>query len=309
MPNDTTGLFQSLIAANNAAAAALKYQNTFVDSIFWDNRPVAQTPFTKLTVIVPSVDESDVVDIGAGPVQPTDTAHSTFEVPFDRNFSTSFVIKEWEQGRTPVELQRKYTQPRLEAFLRKVNRTISQHFNSTTFNIHSVVNGGGADKFERKDITDAWVNLAKVGAPMEDNGNMFLATTPQAYGNMLSDSNFITQSIVGDSAAVEAQQRAHLRLMYGAGLRYDQHLAPFEAGKEPGALYHRYCMAGLTAPVKSQAGDGGNNVQEAVIRIKGLPVRMQVWYSPDDQGTKVHYNAWWGVAPARKELCSLLQTA
>ena len=312
MANDLTNLFQSLVAANSAASQVLKFQNTFVDSIYWDVRPIAETPYTTLNVLVPTVAESDVVDIGNGPIQPTDTRHTGFPINFDKNFSTSFVIKEYDQGRTPAQLQTLYTQPRLESFLRKVNRTISAYFNLTNFASYPIVAGTRPwpSSSARSDIATAWKNLAQAGVPVDDTGNVFLTTSTAAYAGMLGDPNFITQSIVSDDAAISAQQRAVLKNTYGAEVRYDQHLQQYEAGKEPGALYHKIAMAGVTAPVKSMANEGkGSPVYESTVRIKNLDVRMQVWYSPDDQGVKVHYNCWWGVGLARTECCALLETA
>lgn len=309
MGNDTTGIYQTLVAAANIAATNLEYQNTFIESIYWDNQPVAATPFNILNVFVPSVDESDVVDIGAGPIQPSNTHQSMYQVPLNKNFSSSFKVAEWEQGLTPFDFQQRFLKPRIESLMRSINNQIVSFFNTTVFANYSIINGAGADSFARVDVSAAWNNLANVGAPLNDNGDMFLTTNSLAYSNMLADANLITQYIVGDAAAISAQQQAHLRMMLGAQVRFDQQFMPLSANKQPGAFYHRYAMAGITRKVSDTKAPPNSAVGTYVQRIKGLPVRFQTWYDPNQQGTMVHMNVWWGVAPARTELCSLLQTA
>lgn len=302
MANTLDNLFQTLLAATNDSARVLKFQNTFIESIFWGNEPVAAAPYTTLNVIVPTVDESDVNDIGGGPLQPSDTRHGGFPVSLNKRFSTSFIVKTWDQGRSAADLRSIYVDARLEAFARKINRTIAAIVNTTNFANYTIISGAGADKFERADLTNAWVNLANIGAPME---RLNLTTSALAYGNMLGDSNFINQYIVGDTAAVAAQQRAKLMTLYGANVRYDQHLEKFNSGKEPGVMYHPYAIAGL----RREPTMLGSPVNESVVNVFGIPVLVQMEPQMKDGGWLVNYEAWWGVAPARTELATLLQTA
>jgi hypothetical protein len=309
LANDTGGLFQTLVAASSDAAEALKFQNALVDAIFWDYKPDPQQPFTGLTVNVPSVDESDVADIGSGPLLPSDTKHSTITVPFNQHFSTSFVIKTWDQARTPTQLKDKYMKPKMEGLLRRVNRTIAGLVNTTNFSTYSLITGATTGEIVRADIKTAWANLANAGAPVEDDGNMFLIESVNSYGAQVADSNFINQYIVGDRAAIEAQQRAKLVTQYGCEVRYDQHFPTGMLGssKEPGLFMHRYAIAAVTSPPHPSDDP---SVKEFTFKLKGqLPVQVQVQYSLKDQGYLVNIHCWWGLKVARPELGSLLQSA
>jgi hypothetical protein len=133
----------------------------------------------------------------------------------------------------------------------------------------------------------------------------FITSVP-AYAGLLGDPNFINQYIVGDGAAVDAQRNAKVRSLLGFGVDYDQQLQKFEAGKEPGFLFHPYAIAGLwkvPTPL-DQAG-----VEEATINAFGLKIQMQMQASVKDQGWIINYHAWMGVAPARTEMATLLETA
>lgn len=320
--NQLGGLFQTLVAAASQAAENLTYENALVDAIYWNFKPVVATPNTTLNVIIPTVNEADVADIGNGPLSPTDTDHNSVSVPFNRHFSTSFIIKSWDQSRTPQDLERTYLRPRMEALLRAVNKTIAGLITTTNFGTsatpvagYSLITGATSQYFVRSDINQCWENLVNEGVPTDDPGNLFFITSPTAYGGMLGDQTMSYQYIVGDRTAQEVQQRAKLALIFGAEPRYDQHFGQltvangFTSGRQPGALLHRYAIAGVTAqpaPTDQQQG----TVQEQIIWLKNvLPVQMQVGYSLPQQGTIVHLHCYWGCTVARADFASLIQSA
>lgn len=307
MANDTTGLFQTLVApAASEAAQFLVYQNAFLSAIYWDYQPVVASPYKDLTVTVPSVNEGDVTDIGAGSLQPTDTKNSNFTITLDRHFSSSWVIKSWDQVRTPQDLRTKYIGPRLEALKRKMNRSIASLVTTTNFATYSLISGAGADVFQRADLGGCWKNLAGAGAPLDDASNLSFLTTVTAYGNMVSDTTFAQESIVGISASQVAYQQAKLMPLLGATAVWDQHLANYNSGKEAGIFMHRYAIAGVTADPPSSGGA----VQEMTMMIAGqVPCQLQFGYSLEHQGWLFNLHCFWGVKVVRSELGSLTETA
>jgi hypothetical protein len=308
LANPTTNLFQTVVAAASAASENLRYKNALVDCIYWDYQPVVATPYTTLNVIIPTVNEGAVVDIQSGPLQPMDYTYNPTSITLSKNFSVSFVVKSWDQIRTPVDLQRLFIQPNLEALLRKINRTIVALFSATNFPNYTLFTGtsGTAADFTRGDIGTAWQNLVNAGVPIDtDQQNAFLIVNPLSYSTMLADQNFIYQYIVGDTAAIEAQQRARLRAIFGAEVLYDQMLVPFNSGHQPAILMHRYAVAAVTA----NPPPGGPNVEETYLMLKNaVPVQLQMAYSMQDQGWVIHMHAMWGLAVVRPEMASLFQS-
>jgi hypothetical protein len=132
---------------------------------------------------------------------------------------------------------------------------------------------------------------------------------------MLGDQTMSYSYIVGQDVAMEVQQRAKLKMLIGAEPRYDQHLSTlstslgFTSGKQPGAYFHRYCMAAVTAqppPTDQQV----STVEEQVVWLKDvLPVQIQAGYSLKDQGTIVNMHCYWGVSVARNDYCQLINSA
>ncbi len=307
MPNSTTNLFQTVVAAASAASESLRFKNAFVDAIYWDYQPVVATPYTTLNVIVPTVNEGSVVDIQTGPIQPTDYSYNPESITLNKNFSVSFIVKSWDQIRTPVDLQRIFLQPNMEALLRKINRTIVGLYNSTNFPNYTLFTGtsGTSGDFTRGDIGTAWQNLANAGVPVEDRDNMFLLVEPFSYAAMLSDQNFIYQYIVSDDAAIAAQQQAKLRAIFGASVLWDQQMVAFNSGHYPAVLQHKYAVAAVTA----NPPPGGPNVEETIVMLKDqIPVQIQMAYSMQDQGWVVHMHCMWGLSVVRPEMASLFQS-
>lgn len=305
--NPTTGLFQTLVAAAATASKNLVFSNAMLDCVYLDYQPITPDPYTALTVNIPTVSEGDVVDIGAGPLQPTDTAHSTVTINFDKHDSTSWVIKSWDKIRTPADLARLYIQPRTEALLRKVNRRLVSQVNATNFNAYAAIAGAGADTFQRADLAAAWRNLAAAGVPVEDAGNMFLVSSPLAYSNMLADTNFFQESIVGVEAAVKATQRATIAPQFNTRIRWDPQFAPVNAGKEPGLFFHRYAIAMVTADMPAS---GSPDVHELTFFPRpNVPVQLQVQYSLKDQGWLFNLHTGYGIKVVRPDHASFMETA
>jgi hypothetical protein len=296
------------MAAANMATESLKYKNAFADSIYWDYQPVVATPFTVMDVIIPTVNEGGVVDIQSGPLQPVDYTYNPASIPLNRNFSVSIVVKSFDMVRTPADLQRIFIQPNLEALLRKINRTVVGLFTAANFPAYSLFTGTSttASDFTRSDIGTAWQNLVNAGVPVDtDIDNVRMLVNPLSYSTMLSDPAFNQQFIVGDTAAVQAQQRARLQMLYGATVDYDQMLVPFNAGHQPAILMHRYAVAAVTA----NPPPGGSEVRESYLMLKGkIPVQLQFAYSLQDQGYVIHLHAMWGLAVVRPEFASLFQS-
>lgn len=310
MANSTGGLFHNMLAAATQASQHLTFRNAFFSRIYWDYHPIVAIPYQSITVTIPTVNEGDVVDIGGGPIQPTDTAHGTAQIELNMHFSTSFTIPTWDQMRTPEVLARKYVTPRMEALKRKMNRSIAQLVTTTNFATHALVSGSGADVFDRADLGAAWGNLAAVGVPVDDTTNLNLVTNVTAYQKMLAATAFASESTVGVTAAEAAQQRAVIERQFGAGVYWDQHIAVFNAGKQPGIFFHRYAIAGVTAnPPAAASGD----VDEMTVMVgeagNQVPVQIQMQYSLRDQGTLVHIHCYWGVKVVRPEYGALLETA
>ena len=239
----------TVLDAFSRAQMNLKYQNAFLKRIFWDFQPIVAVPYSTLNVNVPTVNMANVVNIGAGPLQPNPYAFTTVPITLNNNMSNSYIVYDFDQTRIAYDLEQFFFQPKLEELMRSINLQIVGLFTAANYPTYPLFTGTGTNpgQIMRSDITKAWTNLAGVGVPLEDYDNVSLMVQTATYGAMLADQQFIYQYIVGDSEAAATQQRAQLRTIYGADTYYDQQLAPFNVGHNAAILFHRYAAAGVTA--------------------------------------------------------------
>jgi hypothetical protein len=310
MPNQTGGLFETLTAAASIATQNLAFQNTFLDVVYMEHKPMHGALGETLKINIPTVDAADTVDIGNGPLQPSDTDHDTATIQITRNLSNSFIIRDWDESRTLVDLSNMYMKPRMESMMRAANQILANLVTTTNFPTYTLISGAGADLFQRADLTTAWRNLAAAGVPVEDLQNFYFVTTPTAFANMLGDTNFINESIVGINAAQMAQQMAKVSLQLGANVRFDQHLARYNAGKEPGVLLHKFAIGAVTAQPPVLPADWTGGVQTTTLFPRpGVGIRLQAGYSLRDQGILVNLGFMFGCSVVRADHGSLVETA
>lgn len=297
MANPTTGLFETLVAAADMASESLKFTNAFSELVYAGYQPINASFGQTLNVPIPSVSEGDVTDIGGGQITPTDTAHTSTSITFDKHFSSSFVIKSWDMIRTPRDLASLFIQPRYEAMLRKINSTLFTLVNTSNFNVHSSITGG-SDTFTRANIGTGWANLTAYGVPTDQPGALSFITHPIVYSNMLSTTDFYQESVVGINTAEAAQKMAVLAPAFNTQIVFDQHFIP-TSGAYPALLFHKYAIAVVSANMPA-SGDPG--IKETVSFPRPwLPVQLQMQYSIRDQGWLVHMHCGWGVKVVRPE--------
>ncbi len=306
MANQTSGLFETLVVpAATASIQALRYSKAYPESIYWDYKDVGGRTGQTLNCDVPIVVEADATDIGSGSVSTSDTTHTTVPIVLDQHPSVSFTIQSWDEVRTPQDLQRLYVQPKLESLLRKINATVAAKAVAANFDVHDGITGGTAT-FTRANILAAWAKLAGAGVPVSDPGNLFFITHPAAYANMLADTNFYQESIVGINSAELAQRRAVFAPQANTVIKFDQQ-APLSTTKYTGLFFHRYAIGGVVVrpPALSAAGKGGDGIKETVLypfrNAPQFPVQLQMQSTVKEQGTLIHMHAMFGVKVVRPD--------
>lgn len=304
MANTLTGLFETLVVpATVEAVQALRYSKAAAESVFWDYKGTGGRIGQTLNCNIPKVNESDAADIGSGPLQPSDTDHDVVPITLSSHPSVSFVIKTWDDVRTPQEMARVFMKPKLEALQRKINRSVTSLFTSANFSFYSGITGG-TDTFTRANLTKAWSNLVSSGVPVFDTGNLFFLTSPLAYGNMMADTNFYQESVVGINVAEILQRRATFAPQLNAVVKFDQQMLVV-GGKQTAAFFHRYAVGGIMVTPPSLASMGGSGVEETTIypfaNAPDFPVQLQMQPSVKDQGTIIHMHAMYGLRVVRPD--------
>ncbi len=304
MSNTLTGIFETLvIPAAVEAAESLKYTKAALGGIFWDYQSTEGHIGQTLNVNVPVVNQGDTSDIGSGPLQLSDTDHQTVAIVIASHPSVSFVIKSWDQVRTPAQLRELYMQPKLESLLRYNNALLTSQFNATNFNVYSWT-PTGTNEINRTDLASAWALLANAGVPVYQRQHMQLLTNPTCYSSMFADTSFYQALVVGETAAELIQQQALVVPQLNMTVKFDQQMTTLSTGKQPALAFHRYAVAGLCVIPPSNKGVGP--IEETYIRpvaeAPNFVVQVQAQYDIKEQGTIIHMHNMCGYKIVRPEM-------
>lgn len=308
MANTQTGLFQTLTSAVAGLKAPLMLKKTMLSKVYIHGQPVPGTVGKTISINIPTVNEGNVVDIGAGKIQISDAVHSNVNLVINKNLSSARIVRDFDQTLTAESLRTLYLEPLLEEVARKVNRSICDLATSGNFNIHSSITGG-ADTFTRAHIAQAWSNLRGVGVP-EDPQNQFFVTSHVPYQTMIgaASNEWTQESIVGINAAELSQQTARLMPIFNAQIDYDPQFPQASAGAYVGLFFHRNAIA--VAPVVPVDQGSKEGVMETEWQPEGsaLTFRIQAEYNMQEQGTVLHAHCIYGLAVVRPEYGSYLVT-
>jgi hypothetical protein len=302
--NELSGIFETLvIPAAVEAAESLKFTKATLGSIFWDYQSTHGSIGQTLNVNVPVVNQGDTVDIGSGPLQPSDTDHNTVAIVIADHPSVSFVIKSWDKVRTPVQLRTLYMQPKLESLLRYCDQLLTSQITASNFGVFSAHHSTITNEFGRADLASMWANLAQEGAPVYQREHMCFLTNPIAYSSMFADTSFFQAFVVGETAAEQAQQRALIVPQLNCTVKFDQQIGQTTSGQQLGLMFHRYAIAGLCVIPPSNTGVGP--IEETYIRpvaeAPNFVVQVQAQYSIMEQGTVINMHAMLGTKVVRPE--------
>jgi hypothetical protein len=310
--NSTSGIFSMIPGALNRASAAPKFTNAILDSVFLDDRPAVGSVGQTIEVLIPTVNASNVSFIGAGPVVPHNAAQTAVALSVTQKASNTYMLPTYNSALTEIDLAKFYIGPWLEELVRKVGFDFTNTLiggaspgtsgvtlpSSSNFAANTIVTGSGGHP-TRANISTATAELFAQGAPVDDESDMFLITSGNPYYAMVADTTFSYQYIVGNDASADANQKAYLVNINGARILKDQNF-PVGTGSTPtyyAALYHRFAHA---ARFLVEQTPMNKVAYEQIIYPKpGMPVRVEWWYDPFNQGAFCSLTALYGVAVTR----------
>ena len=309
MANTLTGIFNTIVLpATLAAAQAPKFKNAIHKRVWTYPQTKSATVGQTVSIDIPTVDEADVIDIGNGDVQIRDGVHTNVPIVVNNNPSTAWKIPDFDNVRSPLDFQRLYMDAKMEAVLRKVNRSIANL--ATSFDAYTAITStaSNVNSFARKDVTDAWINLRTAGAPDSLEDNTFIAHHVP-YGNMMGDTTWAQESVVGINQAEALQQGARFSPQYGVMIDYDQTMPLTSGGKYTALMLNRYAIG--VVPIAPTLKSAPGFLEESIVYPGNgdLAFHVQMWIDPKAQGYIVHIHCIYGLAILRKAFGSLLQTA
>jgi hypothetical protein len=301
MANTVTGFFQTLVAAGSEASQALVGTTAAMDSCYLDYKPVETNPGVGRTLSINIPVSPTITDAGVAALTPTDISFTNKTVVFDKHPSFCYKIEDFNAYNSPSDIRGEFLDATLKAFLENINNTVVGKYDSTNFNVNSVISCTGQMPTTTQFLS-SFAALAGQKVPMNDTANLFFHNHEDVYAKMLDNSNWTQASIAGEAVASRVRSTGDIKVAYGTQIDYDQ--AMTRTGSATAYTYtgihlHRNAIALVTRPLPKP---DPNVVEYTYVNLKGIPVRIMFGYSQKDLAWVVTVDAGYGVSVIRPEL-------
>ena len=277
MANNVSAFFETLVAAASEASQALVGQVQLVDAVYQDYQPVTLAPFNTLQIPLP--DQTALTDIGSGNFTPVDVNAATVSLTFQNHPGIAYIIRDFEQYRSAETVRTMFLDATFKRAIEYLNGQIANLILTSNFNAYApIASTGGSANLNTTDYAKAWSNLAGGKIPVQDSDKMRLAVHPDVYANLLTNSAWVQESMVGRLIADPARRDAWLGQQFGAQVVWDQQM-PKVAGTPPTytALYfHKYAVA---LGLRHLPEPDERIVDYTTVNVKGVPMRVMVGYN------------------------------
>jgi hypothetical protein len=298
---------ETLVAESSEASASIQLPKAFVDSVYFDLKPMYSSAVGgDVRINVMNVNSDNVTDIANGPLVSSVPAisESSVTVAITKKASNPRSIPDFDELKSNYRIAQEVIAPLIEETLIYVNKDLASFANSTSLTASGTITGG-ADTFTRANFAAARSALRKKGVDFS-SGEVTLFLNPDVYGNVLASDDFKNESAVGITAAEAANQLGALMKIFGAYVKEDNDLPVVSTSLYGAAMIHKNCIA-VRAVVRKPRNDG--NIVSTVIQPKpGLFMNVETWYDPNKQSNMIHVSCTYGRAVIRPEFGVYLQT-
>lgn len=277
MANNVSAFFTTLVAAASEASAALVGQTQLVDAVYQDYQPVTLAPYNALQIPLP--DQSTLSDIGSGNFTPVDVSAQMVTLTFQNHPGIAYIIRDFEQYRSPETIRTMFLDATFKRAIEYLNGQIANLISAANFSAYpAIASSAGSANLNTTDYAKAWGALAGGKIPVQDADHMRLAVHPDVYANLLTNTNWVQESMVGRLMSDTARRDAWLGQQFGAQVVWDQQM-PKVAGTPPTytALYfHKYAIA---LGLRNLPAPDERIVDYTTVFVKGVPMRVMIGYN------------------------------
>lgn len=206
MANTITGFLERLTAAAGEFNKAKVGKLGYLDSVFLDVRPEVARAGQNIRVYFPDV--SAYTDQAANDWNPDDVNPGYVDVPFGQRPGKAILIRDFEQFQTATDIIEQFIDPNYKRAMEYANAQIAALINSTNFNTYSPIVASKLANITIDDAANAWDILVGNKVPISDPENASLIYHNNVHRNMLTDTNWYQESLVGAVIASGVRQGA-----------------------------------------------------------------------------------------------------
>jgi hypothetical protein len=219
--NNFTAFFETLIAGAGEYNAAKVGKTALLQRVYKDVKSEAARVGKTIDVYFPDV--GPMQNIGNGQLSGTPVAPNYIPLVFQNRIGKGLLFQDFEQWQTATDLAQKFFDPLYKRAREYLNGQIAALITTANFNANAPIIGGTFQEVTVPNASTAWSNLQDQKVP-DDQSMLHLATHNAVYRNMLVDSAWVQENIVGIGIAQAARERGDLADAFRFNQVWDQQM-------------------------------------------------------------------------------------
>jgi hypothetical protein len=221
VPNNFAAFFETLIAGAGEYNAAKVGKTALLQCVYKDVKTEAARIGKTVDVYFPDV--GPMQNVGNGQLTGTPVSPNYIPLVFQNRVGKALQFQDFEQWQTATDLAQKFFDPLYKRAREYLNGQIAALCTIGNFNANAPINGATFGEVLVADAANAWGALQDQKVP-DDQSKMHLLVHNQVYRNMLTDSAWVQENIVGIGIAEAARERGDLADAFRFNQRWDQQM-------------------------------------------------------------------------------------
>lgn len=206
MGNTIDGFLERLTAATGEYNKAKVSKLGYIGSVYMDLRPEVARQGGTIRIYYPDV--GAYTDQAGNDWTPEDLNPGYVDVTFGQRPGKAILVRDFEQMQTATDIIEQFLEPNFLRAQEYANGAIASLINTTNFNTYSPLQASAFATVGVDDAANAWDLLVDNKVPVSDPMNASLLVHNNVHRNMLADSAWNQESLVGAVIAQSARQGA-----------------------------------------------------------------------------------------------------
>jgi hypothetical protein len=222
MANSLAAFAETLLAASGEYNEAKVAQTELLDCVHKDISTEAARIGKTVDVYFPDV--GPMQNVGNGILTPRSVSPNYISLVFQNRVGAALQFQDFEQWQTATDLAQKFFDPLYKRAREYLNGQLTALATTSNFSSNAPINGSKFQEVQVTDSTNAWSVLADQKVPMRDSSKMHLAVHNAVYRNMIGDTAWTQESLVGIAIAQQARETGKLANTFNFTPVWDQQM-------------------------------------------------------------------------------------
>jgi hypothetical protein len=204
--NNIQAWLERLTAASGEFNRAKVGKLAFLGNVFLDVRP--EIARNGQTIRIPFPDTGAWTDMAGNDWVPAPTSPLYVDVPFGQRPGNALLFADFEQMQTATDLIDQFLDPMFKRGLEYANGQIAGLITAANFPTYPALQSTKLGSIDIDTAANAWNVLVANKVPIQDPDQAALIVHPDVHRNMLTDSQWYQESLVGAMIAQGTRTRA-----------------------------------------------------------------------------------------------------